>query len=810
MNLSHRLFGVCIGILTVALCCGGCSVPKSPVSPPTAEPQGAPGRAMITGITTETLAEQVRIAVQTTAAVEYTAFTLAEPPRLVLTFPGVTLGDLPRPIPVAGIVRSIEPRLVPEEHAVRLEIALQHMTTHVIEIQGQQCLITLADSGARMADTSSPAPTEMGRQAPAAIPWLASPPGRKSAHVPATLIKGITFDAGSERSIVAVQTAGTPPQVQVKQQRDPTRLALDIKPAHLSPTQQKTLPVRDPQGVVTRLEAIPGADGQAETVRVVIYLRTAVAFEVQQDNDVIRLAMARSSTTAAAARPSVRPGAPMTLASSSGPTPARAGRLTTAPVAAMGTGVVAQVAPGTRRGAAPPAAPGRADSAPAARRADLPPGVGLTESPAFTGEKISLDLQDADINDILRLIADVGGVNIIAGGDVQGKVTTRMVDVPWDQALDVILKINGLAQDRSANIIRVGPLEKFTQERKERLQAQVTEVQAEPLVTRVLPVNYASAKDLHPNVTKLLSNRGTILIDARTNTMILADTQRHLDDVLALVAKLDRPTPQVMIEARIVISSRTFTREFGAQLGLAYSQITDRTFPNRIDVRGGLIPPVPAPGTIVSPPAPANYLLDLPAAVAVGSGGAIGFSLASIGGAILDAQLSALESSGRGKIIASPKIATLDNTEAQIQSGQRIPYQTTSSEGTRTEFVDASIVLKVTPHVTPNDYIGMKITATKNDRGADTAAGLPIINTREATTDMLVKDGDTVVIAGLYQRTLLSNRSGVPGLSSLPLIGALFRRDTERDESDELLIFLTPRIIRQDDAMDKRRATLSY
>ena len=810
MNLSHRLFGVCIGILTVALGCGGCSVPKSAVSPPPAENRGVPGSATITGITIETLAEKVRIAVQTTAVVEYTAFTLPEPPRLVLTFPGATLGDLPRPFPVAGIVRSIEAMLMPEENAVRLVISLQRMTTHVIEIQGRQCLITLADSGTPMADTLSPAPLETEVQATAATPWLARSPGQGPASVPGTVITGITFEAHADRSVVALQTTGTPPQVQVKQQHNPTRLALDIKPARLRPTQQKVMAVRDPESVVTRLEALPDADGQADTVRVVLYLRTATAFEVQQDNDLISLAIAQSSTDAAAARVPLLPGSPTASASSSVPTPARAGLPATSPVAAMATGVVAQVAPHTRRGAAAAAAPGGAASAPAARRADLAPGVGLTEPPVFTGEKISLDLQDADINDILRLIAEVGGVNIIAGGDVQGKVTTRMVDVPWDQALDVILKINGLAQERSGNIIRVAPLAKFTSERRERVQALATEVQAELLVTRIVPVNYATAKDLQPNVAKLLSPRGTIFIDERTNTIILTDTQKRLDDILALTEKLDRPTPQVMIEARIVISTRDFTRELGAQLGLSYSQITDRAFPNRIDVRGGLTPPAAAPGALVPPAAPANYLLDLPAAVAAGSGGAIGFSLASIGGAILDAQLSALESSGRGKLISSPKIATLDNTEAQIQSGQRIPYQTTSAEGTRTEFVNASITLKVTPHVTPNDYISMKITATKNDRGADTAAGLPIINTREANTDMLVKDGETVVIAGLYQRSILSNRKGIPGLSSLPVIGWLFRHDTENDASDELLIFLTPRIIRQDDMIDKRRATLSY
>jgi type IV pilus assembly protein PilQ len=555
--------------------------------------------------------------------------------------------------------------------------------------------------------------------------------------------------------------------------------------------------MRDPEGVVTHLEALQSTEGQEDTVRVVIYLRTAAAFEVQQDNDGIRLAIAQPSPVRAAARAPVSPGAPTGLAAVSMPTSAHPDRRAISPVAAKATGIVAQVAPGTRQGAAAAAAPG---------------GAGLTEPPVFTGEKISLDFQDADINDILRLIAEVGGVNIIAGGDVQGKVTTRMVDVPWDQALDVILKINGLTQERSGNIIRVVPLTKFTQERQERLQAQKTEVEAEPLVTRVVPVNYAVVKDLLEKLKTLLTPvRGKILIDERTNTIILTDTQRQLENVLALIERLDRPTPQVMIEARIVESSRDFTRELGIQLGLAYSQITDRTFPNRIDIRGGL-PNTPSnSGGLTPPRAPANFLLDLPAAVALGNGGAIGFSLASIGGAILDAQLSALERSGRGKIISSPKIATLDNTEAQIQSGRTFYVQTTSAEGTKTQPIDATIILKVIPHVTPSDFIGMKITATKNDADFGTVVnGIPTVTKREANTDMLVKDGDTVVIGGLYSRTIATSRAGLPGLSSLPVLGWLFRKDTETDTSNELLIFLTPRIIRQDNATAKRSAALSY
>jgi len=758
--------------------------------------QGAPGRVMITGITTETLAENVRIVVQTTAVVEYTAFTLQDPPRLVLTFPGATLGDIPRPIPVAGVVRSIEPLLVPEEKAVRCMVYLAYMTTHTVEIQGQQLLITLADAGTRTADAGLPASTETARTVTPTAP--SNPAG--------TIITGITFEARAERSIVSLQMAGTPPQVQVKQQQNPSRLALDIKPAHLSPTQEQVMAVSDPEGVVSHLEAVPVTDAQEEAVKVVIYLRTAASFAVHQDNHVIHLAMTKSSTgTAAASTPGPLPSALVPLPPTSRPlAPAAPLLVATAPR-------MAQINPIVRRAVTPAAAPSGEGSAPASKSEGLPSGLGLTEPQSFTGEKISLDFQDADINDILRLIAEVGKVNVIAGGDVQGKITTRMMDVPWDQALDVILKINGLAQERSGNIIRVAPLEKFTNERKERLQAQRTEVDAEPLVTHIVPANYARAKDLRPNLEKLLSKpRGTMIIDDRTNTMIITDIQKSLDDVLALLEKLDRPTPQVMIEARIVESTRTFSRELGVQLGLAYSQITDRTFPNRIDIRGG-IPNLTGGAGLVRPPAPANFLLDLPAAVATGSGGAIGFSLASIGGTILDAQLSALESSGRGKVISSPKIATLDNTEAQIQSGRKIPVATTSAEGTKTEFVDASITLKVTPHVTPNDYIDMKLTATKNEADfSNVVNGVPTITTREATTDMLVKDGDTVVIAGLYQRTINSNRTGIPGLSRLPILGWLFRKEQSNDTNDELLIFLTPRIIRQDDVVGKRHTALSY
>ncbi len=805
MNLSHRLFGVFISILTVVLVCGGCGVTPPAVPPLPAGHQGTAARAVITGITTAMLTDKVHIAVRSTEAVEYTSFTLQDPPRIVITLAGATLDQAMPPATAAGVVQHIDVAVVPEEQAVRLVVHLQHMTAHTVELQGRELLVMLADTGG----------TGMASYAHTAEPISVAPlsalqlTGGETPGIPVSraIITGIKVTTQAERSLVHIQTIGAAPKVQVKQLQHPERLVLEVQPARLSPEQEKLLTVHDPIGIVTYVEATPVV-GRDEAVTVTLHMRFPAAFEVYQEPNGIRLAVMNPPLAPPGLRPVLVGERPVATTTALPPAVLTRSRPASPLLAASPR--VAQVAPLVRRGTAPAVAAPRVPVEPVAQKQPgLPPEEGLNQTPIYTGEKISLDFQDADINDILRLIAEVGGVNIIAGGDVQGKVTTRMVDVPWDQALDVILKINGLDQERSGNIIRVAPFEKFTNERKERIQARVTEVQAEPVLTRTVPVNFAAAKDLRANLEKLLSNRGTIFIDNRTNTMIVTDTQRHLDEVFALVEKLDRPTPQVMIEARIVESNRTFSRELGVQLGLAYSQITDRTFPNRIDIRGGL-PAAAGGGGLVLPQAPANFLLDLPAAVATGSGGAIGFSLASIGGTILDAQLSAMESSGRGKIISSPKIATLDNVEAEIRSGRKIPVQSVSAEGTKTEFVDAAITLKVTPHITPNDYIGMKIVAQKNEADFSRQVnGIPTIINREANTDMLVKDGDTVVIAGLYTRSIQSSRAGIPGLSSLPLIGALFRRETEGDTSDELLIFLTPRIIRQDDTPGKRQTALS-
>jgi type IV pilus assembly protein PilQ len=751
-------------------------------------------------VSAETQNDLVHVVVHSTAPLQYTAFTLQEPPRLVVDIPGAKLGEIKQPIPAQGdVVRDVELQVFPDEQIVRIVLYLVRPVTHTVEVQGQQLHVTLQATASPVA----PVAEREVRPPPGSAPAPASratAPGREPSSATATVVTGVTFASFAEESVVVVQTTGEPPTVRVNQRKDPSRLTLDVERARLRPDQEKTVPVTDPAGVVTQLLAFQVVDADASVVKIVAHVREFTAFEVRQTDNVIQLVIAKPSTSAAAPKPlTLGKAEPPPAVATTPPAVSAPASITStpatsrSPLAAPSGGQIApevklQITPAPSP-ATPPAPPGAGPGAPVT--------VSEGQAPRYTGEKISLDFQNADINDILRLIAEVSGLNIIAGGDVQGTVTTRMVDVPWDQALDVILKINGLAQEREGNIIRVAPIGRFINERQETLRVRQTENQAEPTVTQLVPINYADATELKGSLEKLLSARGSIFIDGRTNTMIVTDTRKNLDDVLTLVQTLDRQTPQVMIEARIVEARRDFSRELGVRFGGQYATVTDRTFPNRVAVGGTATDP--------------NFVVDLPAAVGAGSGGAIAFALAGAS-SLLNVELSALENSGRGKTISNPRIATLDNTEAVIQSGVRIPFETNSAEGTKTEFIDASLILKVTPHVTPDGFISLKVSVTNNQPNQEvtSASGQPSITTREANTAMLVRDGDTVIIGGLYKRTLASRQRGVPGLSRVPILGWLFSNTLENDDNEELLIFITPRIIRQPEAPTRPRSAMTH
>jgi type IV pilus assembly protein PilQ len=443
---------------------------------------------------------------------------------------------------------------------------------------------------------------------------------------------------------------------------------------------------------------------------------------------------------------------------------------------------------------------------------NTPPGSSVRQGASrkrYTGRRIDLDFKGADIHNILRLLADVGSVNIVTSDDVKGEVTIKMRDVPWDQALDVVLRQKQLGQVREGNLIRVAPLAVLEKELEQEIarQKQITEVL--PTETRLIGVSYAVAKNLLERGRDLLSPRGKISVDDRTNTLIVSDVGRNLALVEELIRSLDTQTSQVVIEARIVEARSTFVRQIGVQWGgtafadTLHGNPTGLVFPHNLGIGGGAtdgntplegLVPGPRSGTGAANP---NFAVNLPAAVGTGVGGALGLTLGSVAGAFnLNLRLSAMESTGQVRILSSPRISTLDNEEASIEQGVSIPISVVSAQGVQTVFVDAKLNLTVKPHVTNDGTVMMDIRVTRNEPDfVNTGArGDPTILKKEATTKMLVRDGDTAVIGGIYQRNSGFNYAKVPFLADIPVLGALFRSRRENDDRTEFLVFITPRI----------------
>ncbi len=425
----------------------------------------------------------------------------------------------------------------------------------------------------------------------------------------------------------------------------------------------------------------------------------------------------------------------------------------------------------------------------------------LKDSP-LAKRKITLDIHDADINDLLRLLSDEINTSIVVNPDVKGNVTLSLKSVPLDQALDIILRMHNLGMRYEGNVIWIAKAETFRAEEERQIKAAEVRERLEPLEVRLIPVNYATASDLQTNVSSLLSSRGTVNIDTRTNTLILKDVAANLDAAEILVNNLDTQTPQILIEARIVETQANFTKEIGIQWGgdgIASAQTGNATgivFPSTVGIAGGSTSDNNA-GTSSSP----NFAVNLPASVGTGAGGALGITLGSLGGAInLNIRLSALENKGFLKIVSAPRIMTLDNIQASIQQGTSIPISVVSAAGAQTVFYDAKLNLEVTPHVTRDGNVYLKINITKNepDFGNTGASGDPSIIQKEAHTELLVPDGETTVIGGIYTRNTSQSMASVPFFGSIPILGYLFKSTSETDNRTELLIFITPRIINRD------------
>ncbi|MEK6670682.1 MAG: type IV pilus secretin PilQ, partial [Nitrospirota bacterium] len=411
----------------------------------------------------------------------------------------------------------------------------------------------------------------------------------------------------------------------------------------------------------------------------------------------------------------------------------------------------------------------------------------------YIGRRISLDFQQADISNVLRLIAEVSGFNMVVGEGVKSKVTMKLVSVPWDQALDMILKMNGLGKIRQGNILWIDSLANIAKQQNEEAMVKDAKVKAEELVDRVFYIRNLQAQELMTSLRQYLSPRGLMQMSIGSNALIVRDTESKVGVMKQLVDGLDLEVPQVQIEARIVQADTTYSRSLGVQWGIQ----------NLNDIVGGGVANFRTGNTGAFGAQTSNFLVNLPATVGgLVSTPGVGFTIGKADGALLDMRLSAGELLGLSKVIAAPKVTTLDKREAKISQGESIPFQTTSLQGTQTTFVDANLELNVTPQITSRDpkevgkQIMMKVRATRNAVGARSNPAGPSIDRREANTQVLIRDGETMVIGGVFIDTQSNSVSGIPYLSRVPVLGWLFKQKTESVAKQELLIFLTPSIVK--------------
>ena len=416
----------------------------------------------------------------------------------------------------------------------------------------------------------------------------------------------------------------------------------------------------------------------------------------------------------------------------------------------------------------------------------------------YTGERLSLNFQDIEVRSVLQLLADFTELNIVVSDNVDGKLTLRLKNVPWDQALDIILKSKNLGKRQSGNVIMVAPAEEIAARERIELEAEQQKTELAPVRSEFFQINYADAADfsalLKAESGGVLSERGSVTVDNRTNALLVSDTLERLDDVRALINKLDIPVRQVLIESRIVIANDDFNKELGFRMGVNRDTTSDGE---------GFVLSGDASGVenLINDETLENgrYNVDLAASDSAGS---IGLALAKLPfGSLLELELSAMQAEGNGEVVSSPRIITANQNQAHIEQGVEIAYQEASSSGaTSTSFKKAVLSLDVTPQITPDDRIIMDLTVSKDSVG-DIYDGIPSIDTREVSTQVLVDNGETVVLGGIYEQELVDSVKKVPFFGDLPLIGRLFKRTVHKDSKSELLVFVTPKIIRENSSI---------
>ncbi|MGD2137661.1 MAG: type IV pilus secretin PilQ [Gammaproteobacteria bacterium] len=418
----------------------------------------------------------------------------------------------------------------------------------------------------------------------------------------------------------------------------------------------------------------------------------------------------------------------------------------------------------------------------------------------YSGEKLSLNFQDIEVRSVLQLLADFTGINIVVSDTVGGSLTLRLKNVPWDQALDIILKTKGLGMRQTGNVMLVAPSEEIAAREKLELEAKKQIQELEPLYSEFIQINYAKAADianlLKSKETALISDRGKATIDERTNTLLVQDVASKLVEVRKLVALLDVPVRQVLIESRVVIASDDFTKDLGVKFGLSKRTTFDD---DHILVAGGVQNNGFETDGLQTGFDPGDgsegLLVELPV---IGASSSIGLAVGKLGSHLLQLELTAMEAEGQGEVISSPRVLTSNQKSAVIKSGVEIPYQEeTSSGATNVSFKDAVLSLQVTPQITPDDRIIMDLQVNKDSVG-EVFEGVPSIDTNQITTQVLVDNGETLVLGGIYEQERTHRIDRTPFFGELPLVDWLFKKELHIDDKSELLIFVTPKIVKEE------------
>ena len=773
---------------------------------------------------------------------------LSAPPRLVIDLTG------PRPETATDVSRyPLTDDLVPQvrvgPHGASLRAVLDFAREpgdHTISREGMNLIIELADAHAPAAHAAITVPKAAAAK-PAAVEAAATPAAPaapESAPTPWLAVRDVRLDQADGRRLM-IDLTRSPDGWKDFVLDNPPRLVIDLKgPQPQQAPKLSRFPIQDDQVAGVRAAWNNGV------LRVVVDWRDKVgSYHLTQDGTQL-VAKLQSGPVAAIDLSDTLVLAPAVVEKTSpAPGTGKKAKAKTVPVGdEFTTSAAAAPKEEPAPAAEPPPPPPPAAPAPEIVKPqpeskieplaehDIQPVVASVakEKPArpapaprvgFTGQRISLDFKDADIQNVLRVLADVSGLNIIATDDVKGKVTLHLTDVPWDQALDLVMRSNRLEMLREGNVVRISTVNRLKEEREALRAAQDAERELEPLRVRYVRVNYARADDtLIDKVKGVLTDRGSVTFDERTNTVIVRDISRGIEDASELVRQLDVQSPQVLIEANIVEATESFARALGIQWGYQYNQgpltgnPTGSNFPGTVGVGGtGLgagTTPASQPGAA---PNVVPFIADFPVpagfngAFGPGAGSALNLALGSLDGAhSITARLTALEEQGKGRVISRPRVITMNNVAATIQSltilRVKLPSTGTvintgtggaaGSASSATEKINTGITLVVTPQISADGYVLMSIYAKSSQPDfSRTVDGIPNEISREANSNVLIQNGNTVVLGGIFRQTADDRESGLPYLRRIPALGWLFKRMLKSKQNDELLVFLTPKIV---------------